>query len=367
MIASFFTENEMPPLKNPCAICQCREADKKNSHIVPLCIIKNLVAIDGEKKVRDRELSFSISSHELNTAYVGRDILPEKVGELFGDEIANKVSTEGKNQFAQDYFLCTSCENKLGDLESELTKSFLDPINKFRQGNATEIRFEKNNDTIRLFFMSIIFRMSVTRFGGFSLPFTFEENVRAILNKELNGAQETPTRAWFPLQIYVVEPRENDTKNIVVNIPSIANPYYLFLNHFILFYYYKEKTLKETPVSFWELEKYLVTEILKDSKAIVIRKMKEAEYAERTDKIMRSIAGNTNERINYYFTECHKMVTGKYPLPQLTQEFFNHLHNKKEALGKYTISGLAVVIHDFLKLKLAPPVTTPVKTTTNGN
>jgi hypothetical protein len=341
------------PSGNKCAICKINDADKTNSHVVPLCLIKNLVAFEGAKKARDKELSFSISSHQLSTAYVGRDILPEKVEKLFGSEIGIKVAEEGKNQFTQDYFLCSSCEKKLGELESFVNTKFLSPIETFRSSSDSEIIFKKDLDQIRLFFWSIIFRMSCTRFGNFRLPTSFEENLRAILNEELNGAKEHPIRKKFPLQICVVKARKSDSENIVLNVPVSSAPYYLFLNHFIVFYYYKEKSLAHHPQPYLGLEKYLDVNTLRETGKLSISKLKEQDYKDRSEAVLNSQAKEMNEQIVYYFTECYRKLVGYYPNQSLIKEFLEHLHNKQDSLGKYTLEGLAVIMHAFLKQKLS--------------
>jgi hypothetical protein len=58
-----------------CPICG-NPANKTNTHLIPWFIIKHYITQDGTG-IRDKELSFTISSGHFTKMFAGRSVLPE--------------------------------------------------------------------------------------------------------------------------------------------------------------------------------------------------------------------------------------------------------------------------------------------------
>src|SRR5688500_15379617 len=96
-----------------CPICG-NPANKTNTHLIPWFIIKHYVTQDGVG-LRDKELSFNISSGHFTKLFAGRSVLPEKLEE-FGD--LHELEKEADNPYARDHLWCSKCEEKFSRLEA---------------------------------------------------------------------------------------------------------------------------------------------------------------------------------------------------------------------------------------------------------
>lgn len=141
-----------------CMICQDNEATKTNSHIIPSFLITKFVSYNDSGK-RDTEVLFTISDNN-DSVYIGRAVPDSKMENLFEmdklteDRIHNELS---KNTVAKDFIFCPQCEKRLAELlESPYAQN---------QNNKNNI-----DDDVPLFFwLSVIWRMSVSLEFGFSL------------------------------------------------------------------------------------------------------------------------------------------------------------------------------------------------------
>lgn len=335
-----------------CSICLEHKANQKNSHIIPFRLIKTLATEETVKKSRDRELTFSMSESGVTTAYIGRKVSPEKIAESFGREIGEQVLDSNVNQFAKDNFLCSDCEKKLGNLESSISSSFLDIIDNFRTNKElTEIEFKDNAQEIRIFFYSIFFRISVVQFFGFKLDPSFEESIRRLLNSYLNNVDEKIVRDFFPIQLCVVEEKSSDTNNGVINHPTNEKPYFSILNHFVVFLFFKEKSVRGNFQPCFGLEKMIDKKIASDNSKVLIRKIKADVYQSAIDQISSIIIKENLKILRWEFREVYKKVFGKAPSieEELNYEKFFHM---EKSLGKQTIGGKAILMHRYFSSRI---------------
>ncbi|MEP7109174.1 MAG: hypothetical protein ABI760_14370 [Ferruginibacter sp.] len=167
-----------------CLLCLSNKADFKGSHFTPSCIIKNVIG----KKGYENEIA----------------IYPTKgsLSQFYGRSNLNNTDTKTqKTDNVLDHILCSSCEKKLGLLESEcctklneLTESIKAKkikIYKTSKGNNF-VQFKKpDKNIIILFFYSIIWRqiINVPFYGGtIDIPDNFVEKLRLIITTETNYA-----------------------------------------------------------------------------------------------------------------------------------------------------------------------------------
>lgn len=159
----------------PCAICKQRPATKTNSHIIPSFMIARVCSYDGSGK-RDKEVMFTMSTYE-DKVYTGK--LPStKIEELFDTSklTDERIENELKNNTAaKDYIFCPECEK---NLSIYLETPYAEYIH-----NGTQI----DGATAYFFWMSIVWRMSISRQFNFQLPPDIEEHLREKLNCYINA------------------------------------------------------------------------------------------------------------------------------------------------------------------------------------
>lgn len=163
--------------QNKCLICAELDATKTNSHLIPSFMVAKVCSYDGSGK-RDREVMFTM---ELCKDRVYTGALPDtKIEELF--DIANLSDERIQNELrvnpaSKDYIFCPKCESKLS---------------KYLEGPySISISQSKSIDShISYFFwLSIIWRMSISDQFGFKLPQNIEKILGCNLNEYLNAME----------------------------------------------------------------------------------------------------------------------------------------------------------------------------------
>ena len=159
----------------PCAICKQRPATKTNSHIIPSFMIARVCSYDGSGK-RDKEVMFTMSTYE-DKVYTGK--LPStKIEELFDtDKLTDeRIENELKhNTAAKDYIFCPECEK---NLSVYLEAPYADYMH-----NGTQI----DGATAYFFWMSVVWRMSISGQFNLQLPQDIEAHLREKLHGYINA------------------------------------------------------------------------------------------------------------------------------------------------------------------------------------
>ena len=168
----------------PCLLCKQRPATKTNSHIIPSFMIAKVCSYDGRGK-RDQEVMITMSSYE-DKVYTGQ-IPSTKIDELFDMEKLSDTRIEKElkdNTASKDYIFCPDCEKALSIyLES--------PYAEYLRGSK-----KIANHVAFYFWLSVVWRMSVSEQFNFRFPFALEqhlgENLHAYLEASKNGEDIEP-------------------------------------------------------------------------------------------------------------------------------------------------------------------------------
>ena len=142
----------------PCTLCGIRPATKLNSHIIPSFMIARVCSYDGSGN-RDKEVMFTMSAYE-DKVYTGK-IPSTIIEELFDtDKLTDeRIENELKvNTAAKDNIFCPECER---NLSIYLESPYAEYLRKGRQIDGAIAYF---------FWMSIIWRMSISEQFNFRLP-----------------------------------------------------------------------------------------------------------------------------------------------------------------------------------------------------
>lgn len=167
--------------QNKCLICRVLEATKTNSHLIPSFMIAKICSYDGSGK-RDREVMFTMELCR-DRVYIGA--LPDtKIEELF--DIANLSDERIQNELrvnpaSKDYIFCPQCESKLSKyLESPYSISI-------SQNKSIDPHISY------FFWLSVIWRMSISDQFGFKLPYNIEQLLGHNLNEYLKAMENNST------------------------------------------------------------------------------------------------------------------------------------------------------------------------------
>jgi hypothetical protein len=159
-----------------CSLCKHNPADKTGSHIVPHFLLKRIENVDS-RKGRGYELGFVFDKHG-SVPYFGRELLPERLEEVFG-EISEKDVSSNKHPLVADNLLCSECEKSLATIESEYASTISKVSHsEYASGTSSFIGL--------LFWGSILWRLSVHGKSGANLDTDKEEVLRQFLCSHLS-------------------------------------------------------------------------------------------------------------------------------------------------------------------------------------
>jgi hypothetical protein len=250
-----------------CKLCNTREASAIKSHIFTHVFLRSLINPPGQTK-RGVGRSFGITPKGV-TAHVERDIKQEEFEDLFGKELTDEQYEKLQmDQFAQEHFLCTVCENRIKVVEDYFNDNVYRNISTttpIATINGIEASMPgQNNRLIRLFFYTLMWRASVARYTGFYFPENIEVELRNLLDLVLgNNLAETNQNSNdhsariedYPLIIATVKSFSNPGSNQVY-IAHTRNPFYFSINEYIVWFYPDHTKLTVTG-DFLGLELYV--------------------------------------------------------------------------------------------------------------
>lgn len=158
-----------------CLLCGEREATKTNSHLVSSFLVAQVCSYDDSGK-RDKEVMFTMTPYE-DKVYTGQ-IPDTKYEELFDiDNLSDeRIERELKdNTASKDYILCPVCEKRLSDILETPYAQF------HKQGGEIDPK------TAYMFWLSIVWRLSISDQFAFRLPPAIEQG----LGRDLNAYMES--------------------------------------------------------------------------------------------------------------------------------------------------------------------------------
>lgn len=336
-----------------CKLCKSRLADKTGSHLIPHFILKR---IDNEigKSERNKELGFRIGGLE-TTSYFGQSVLPEKLNEIFG-ELSDEEIKKNNIPLIVDHYFCTECEKKISQIESEYAKTLAN------KGIESEIAPEIS----LLFWISILWRVSISKKQGFILKDKEGELLRRILNKHLNlkikNIDSDSLKKDIECQnlsyrlIRCPDYSESEATYLFCH-PFHKMPYSIILDEYVLFFYFKKGHVDNLMQSFFGFENGLkgtgINTVLVGENKIIYEKK---TFKSCLENLVNLITDNRFKNYDWLFDEAHKKMGGQgsqMPL-LLKQNIVNRLISDEKQLGrKYTFESLVIAMYEEMK-KYAP-------------
>lgn len=158
-----------------CLICKKAKATKKNSHLIPSFMIAKVCSYDGSGK-RDKEVMFTMKPYE-DKIYVS-GVPDTKIEELFDrDKLTEeRIDNELKdNTASKDFIFCPTCEANLS--------KYLETPYAVHLSTGKSIKA----DVAYFFWLSIVWRMSVSRQFQFALPHDIEQSLGDCLHEYMDA------------------------------------------------------------------------------------------------------------------------------------------------------------------------------------
>lgn len=310
-----------------CAICKNADSKQKNSHLIPSFIISRVCSYDGSGK-RGKEVMITMTPYNYKV-YLGA--LPDtKVEELFDTEklTEERINSELKiNTSTKDYIFCYDCETKLSKY---LETPYAETISKGKN---------PNNFVSYFFWLSIVWRMSISKQFYFSLPLEIEEKLGNCLHEYFNAIENNKEIAPIVEQcpfcykiLHCSLPSSNI--NLYISGRTIGKNLFLTLGEFILCVKFDNEELSK-KVDYFGLEEYLVSAPLNNGMQYEQRIEIEKEiftqaiskYIKRTAKIKLC---NEKEKADAIWNKVG--LVGTMP-DEIFKAFMEKLYSEKVKLG----------------------------------
>jgi len=316
-------------MKN-CKICNSI-ADKTGSHIIPHFLLKR---IDSDHKGRDKEMGFVISEKN-PSSYFGRatniEILQKIYGEVDDDRIASNSIP-----LVEDYILCSRCEAELAKLENNYSAS----ISKNDQPIGINYSSGIDSQQALLFWISIFFRLSISKNSGVSLLSEDEDLLRNILNDYFSKKQITSDIKQIKYKLMRAQNVPEKASTLLHINPESQNPYLLVLDEFIV---YLSLSIDVENKDFYGFK-------------LPVKEAEENSNVATEEKIL-AITNDTLLKLNGHFhtkaAESYR-INLFYECDQLFQKmnFGNHMpDNLKEEIFKILASDEKVSFGDKFSIK----------------
>lgn len=319
-----------------CFLCNKTPANKTGSHIVPHFLIKRIDNESGSNG-RNKELGFRISQ-DRTESYFGRAILPEKLEEVYG-EITEEIIKKNIIFGIVDNYFCISCEKRLGVVESEYAKTLHKPASIGQNYESEIIPFLGF-----LFWVSIIWRISILENSGFELKKKEEEKLRRILNlylvddiKKINFNEFDSDLNNIGYKI-IRSPKYSDEFNTWLHWSAYnQRPYSLIIDEYLVFFYFKTTYLKGMTEEFYGSDKFKTqanfnTPFNPES----IFGISHKDYKLILDELINSLARKRIENLISKLDLIHQKLggKGKNMYPNYKNEILKNIGNSIEVLGR---------------------------------
>lgn len=336
-----------------CKLCNENEADQTGSHIITASILKNI--FDEKSRGRDYETAFTLSSNEFVEKYIGRSVPPEEIEETLGRMLTDEEVNENLNPITFDYFLCRSCEQRIKIVENYFILNVHKKLNIIKDNITSVYKLPKSVDKklVRLFWYSIIWRVSATKFSGFQLKPKEEEKLRKILNNSLGNnlnstksfvAKNNSSIDELPIIIIRSVNNPNPTGNVIFLHPKYRMPYSCVFNEYVVLLYFKESHTRSTTQSFFKLGELIgIEEIINYKKNdFKIGLVKINKWNTFIKNINSFLVDKYLSHAKWLFKEIHKKITRNYPGDEITGRFIKNLVGlKKKPTDKYDKKSFA--------------------------
>jgi hypothetical protein len=339
-----------------CLLCKDKDADKKGSHIVPHFLLKRIENVEG-KSGRDYELGFYIEEFDTQS-YFGRSVQKEKLDEIYG-ELSDEEIEKNKHPLIVDNFFCSDCEKRLSVIESEYAKTLKKTgEDNFESGVPSEIGL--------LFWMSVIWRMSVNKKSGVQLTKGENEILRRILNRSLaetidkidiKKMQESKDLKKISYKLIRCPEYSNEFPTFLLFHPEFRKPYSILVDEYLLLFSFKSNFDNYKSKSFFGFKDEIKSaSINKVNTNETIKTISQETLKNINDGIVEKMKTIRVTNIDEFLNKVHIAMGGEgtFMPEEVRSEIMQELTSTEKALGrKYNIRDLRDSTYKIMK-KYAP-------------
>lgn len=318
-----------------CHLCRVNPADKTGSHIVPHFLLKRIENVDG-KTGRDYELGFVIQEFD-TTSHFGRSVPVSKLDEIFG-ELTDQELLKNTHPLVVDHFFCQKCENRFAKIESEYAKTLnIHDTKVYSTGISSELGL--------LFWMSVIWRISINGQNGVQLSKSQNEKLRRVLDRclkddyskmdysELRNLKEAKRISYRLIRC------PNFSLNNISHLtwhPKFLHPYALVIDEFILFFAFKDNFNDFTRMDFLGFKGVLNAPINKFDNEEQIMPVDKGIMDTINSGLIHELKRVRLERIHLFLDTIHKKLGGRgRAMPvEIKQEIFAEITSEEKKMGR---------------------------------
>lgn len=226
-----------------CALCQEREANKKNTHYLTDGIIRSCLNQDGSGE-REKGYYFNISSSSVFTEFnfqrnTSVDIVEQSLGR---EPTIEEIEKAKKIPFSVDNIFCNICEDIFTSIENPFIVSILP---KFRNSNLCEVSEINISDIkeIRLFSYLQLWRTHICQ-DVLKLPDNIAENLRQLIFNYQTASISELTN--LPLSITYLQTLGESIENTsnFVSFTNDKNPFVIIMNDFVIQFYESNEAIR---------------------------------------------------------------------------------------------------------------------------
>ena len=327
-----------------CKLCLKNDADDTGSHIVPHFLLKRIFNV-ANAKGRDQEISFKLTAFDIESHF-GRSVQPEKLEEVFGELTDEELEKKAMADLVVNHEWCKACEKKFADLESFYSKTL-----EIDQQEP----YQSTRDALgaMMFWLSILWRTSVTDNTSFQLSDKDERKIRTLLNEYQPGQSNEEFIAKFAHildEIHYKVYRSPDyykkvghSMGTFLYMGKQRQPYTFIVDEFVVMVYLKTKHLKEHQQMFFGLEK-LEAEPNNYLNGEFVYPLNVADFSVYMERFVESIKQLRLRAYNNNLDKLYRKIGHKGTLPEhIRAEVLAQITKDETRLGrKYTYA-------DFVK------------------
>jgi nitrogen regulatory protein PII-like uncharacterized protein len=334
-----------------CALCQVREANKKNTHYLTDGIIRSCLNQDGSGE-REKGFYFDLSN---NSAFVEfnfqRETSISKLEESLGRKPTDEEIENAKEiPFSVDYVFCSICENLFTSIESNFIENILPKFRESDLNDNEEIEVAEFKE-FRLFFYLQLWRTHICE-QTLKLPEQIAENLRQIILTYETVENEEIYK--FPLSIIYLQTLgglKEYTTNFV-GFTNDKNPYLILMNDFIIQFFESNEQIRFFDFHGLNTDNYkeFVNQNEEEFKVKIIQN--EARKQLLNDIIKGEKVKQTLKFYTDSFNKLWFMMFGGNPPIQITQEYINEIIGDEFEILKYSKERIIELTREFILKRL---------------
>ena len=321
-----------------CKLCLKNDADDTGSHVVPHFLLKRIFNVDGAKG-RDLELSFKLTDFDVESHY-GRSVQPEKLEEVFGELTDEERVEKAIADLVVNNEWCKTCEKKFADLESFYSKTL-------ESSKDAPYYSTKDSLSATMFWLSIIWRCSVTGLTQLALTDKDQRKIRNLLNDYQQGTdnealltKHTDILKEISYKVYRsadYHKKCGPEKGSFFFVNRVNQPYSMMVDEFVVMIYMKNIYKKMPQPTFLGFEK-LDSKINNFENGELVWPLKTEEFAVHIDKLVQFYKDLRIKSYESALDRLYRKIGHKGSLPDhIKNEVLREVAKEEITIGrKYT-------------------------------